>query len=74
MDVRTSIILLFLLVVLLSALGVAAFIWSTLGEVTISVHGILALVLGVGLSLAVGIGLMTLIFYSARNGYDEDIG
>ena len=36
-----------------------------------SVHGWIALVLGTVLSLAVGIGLMALVFYSSRRGYDE---
>jgi hypothetical protein len=36
-----------------------------------SVHGWIALSLGTFLSLAVGGGLMALVFYSARRGYDE---
>jgi len=33
--------------------------------------GYVALVLGVVFSLVVGIGLMALVFYSSRKGYDE---
>lgn len=33
--------------------------------------GVTALALGVGFSLVVGIGLMALVFYSSRKGYDE---
>src|SRR5262245_51454098 len=33
--------------------------------------GYVALVLGVGFSLVVGVGLMALVFYSSRKGYDE---
>ncbi len=36
-----------------------------------SMHGWIALSLGTFLSLAVGGGLMALVFYSARNGFDE---
>ena len=36
-----------------------------------SVHGWIALTLGTLLSLAVGGGLMALVFHSARAGYDE---
>ena len=38
-----------------------------------SVHGWVALSLGTFLSLAVGGGLMALVFYSARKGYDDRI-
>src|SRR5262249_55542479 len=36
-----------------------------------SVHGWIALTLGVLFSLIVGCGLMALVFYSSRRGYDE---
>ncbi|WP_395645040.1 hypothetical protein [Terricaulis sp.] len=38
-----------------------------------SVHGWIALTLGTVLSLVVGAGLMSLVFYSARKGYDDRI-
>ncbi|MBL8530420.1 MAG: hypothetical protein JNK94_01690 [Hyphomonadaceae bacterium] len=38
-----------------------------------SIHGWIALALGTFLSLAVGGGLMALVFYSARKGYDDRI-
>jgi hypothetical protein len=38
-----------------------------------SIHGWIALTLGTVLSLAVGGGLMALVFYSARKGYDDRI-
>lgn len=38
-----------------------------------SVHGWIALTLGTVLSLAVGGGLMALVFHSARQGYDDRI-
>ena len=37
----------------------------------ISVHGWIALTLGVLFSLIIGCGLMALVFYSSRRGYDE---
>ena len=49
-------------------------LWIGLGEVEISGHGIFALVLGVLLSLGLGIGLMFLVFYSSRHGHDDDAG
>ena len=38
---------------------------------SIGVHGWVALILGVIVSLAVGGGLMALVFVSSRRGYDE---
>jgi hypothetical protein len=38
-----------------------------------SIHGWIALALGTFLSLAVGGGLMALVFHSARKGYDDRI-
>jgi len=38
-----------------------------------SIHGWIALGLGTFLSLAVGGGLMALVFYSARKGYDDRV-
>jgi hypothetical protein len=38
-----------------------------------SIHGWIALTLGTVLSLALGGGLMALVFHSARRGYDDRI-
>ncbi len=49
-------------------------LWAVMGEVQISGHGMIALTIGVLLSLALGIGLMFLVFYSSRRGHDDDVG
>jgi hypothetical protein len=46
--------------------------WRIAGNAQMSVHGYVALGLGVGFSLLVGCGLMALAFYSSRHGYDDD--
>ena len=54
--------------------------WAGIGasdggaEVEMSIHGWLALGLGVVVTLAVGIGLMALVFYSSRKNYDDAAG
>jgi hypothetical protein len=53
----------------LLALGV--YTWQSLGAVEMSDNGYIALVLGVIGTLGLGGGLMTLLFYSQRHGYDE---
>jgi NADH:ubiquinone oxidoreductase subunit 5 (subunit L)/multisubunit Na+/H+ antiporter MnhA subunit len=45
--------------------------WQQIGAVEIGMHGWIALGLGAVLTFAVGAGLMALMFFSARRGYDE---
>jgi len=45
--------------------------WGIASDVQISTHGYIAMALGIVFSLIVGCGLMALIFYSNRHGYDE---
>jgi hypothetical protein len=45
--------------------------WSGIGDAGLDLNGWIALVLGVLATLALGIGLMTLVFVSNRRGYDE---
>ena len=63
------------IVVLLGLLGasagVALWAWQQLGEVEMSAHGLAALALGAVLTFALGAGLMALVFFSNRRGYDE---
>jgi purine-cytosine permease-like protein len=41
------------------------------GDAPMSPHGYIALAIGIVMSLIVGVGLMALVFYSHRKGYDE---
>lgn len=72
--VRTTVLVVSLLGLLAVTAGAAGFIWWELRDVELGFHGTLALILGVVLSLLVGVGLMTLVFYSARRGHDDSIG
>ena len=57
-------------VVLVLGFLIAA-LWIGIGDSDISGAGWLAMGLGVVVTLALGIGLMTLVFISSRRGYDE---
>jgi len=56
--------------VLLIGVLIAA-VWTGIGDSEISAAGWLAMGLGVIVTLALGIGLMALVFISNRRGYDQ---
>jgi hypothetical protein len=68
----------FLLVLplLLAILGLAVWwaisAWNSV-DVEMSIHGYIAMILGIVFSLVLGCGLMALMFYSSRHGYDDDV-
>jgi hypothetical protein len=68
---RSAIVVLFLAALLLVCAAVAYWAWQEVGEVAIGTHGWIALGLGAALTFLVGAGLMALMFFSARRGYDE---
>jgi hypothetical protein len=69
--VRSAFTLVVLLGLLGASVGVALWVWDEIGQVTIGMHGLIAIGLGAALTLLLGGGLMALMFFSARHGYDE---
>jgi len=61
-----------LLALLALSIWFAVTAWTRLGGDEIPLYGYVAIVGGVVFSLLVGGGLMALVFYSSRHGYDED--
>ncbi|WP_234826868.1 hypothetical protein [Rhodopseudomonas palustris] len=71
---RTSIgvwVMVLALLVLLGLAGFFAYQGLVIGDVEIPAQGYVAMAIGIALSLVIGIGLMVLVFYSSRRGYDE---
>ena len=65
-------IILIVLLSLLAATGVVIYFGWTRGNGTdVPTSGYAAMAFGVIISLAIGFGLMALLFYSSRKGYDE---
>jgi flagellar basal body-associated protein FliL len=65
-------IVLIVLLSLLVATGVVIYFgWTLANGADVPASGYAAMAFGVIISLAVGFGLMALIFYSSRKGYDE---
>lgn len=57
-----------------ASLWFAASSWTVLEGPPLPAVGYVAMALGVLFSLIVGGGLMALMFYSSRRGYDEGVG
>ncbi|MGE5148379.1 MAG: hypothetical protein ACM3N5_16630 [Candidatus Eiseniibacteriota bacterium] len=71
---RAGVLLAVVLAALLAfAIGITVYMWRSIGAVDISTDGVIALVFGVGFSLALGIGLMRLVYFSSRRGYDDNV-
>jgi hypothetical protein len=60
-----------LLALLAASVWYAVGFWSALESADMPPGIYLAMAGGIVFSLAVGIGLMTLVFYSSRHGYDD---
>ncbi|HXQ51124.1 MAG TPA: hypothetical protein VN802_08535 [Stellaceae bacterium] len=58
----------------LSMVAMAVYLWLSLGDVTMGAAGYLALIGGGVATLGLGAGLMGLVYYSNRHGYDERAG
>ena len=64
-------ILMVLLLLLVGTFAVIYFGWTLASGTDVPASGYVAMALGVIVSLGVGFGLMALLFYSSRKGYDE---
>lgn len=71
---RTEHILVLMVVAVLGAAAYAVWAWNfggADGGIQISNHGLAALTIGALGAMAIAGGLMFLVFFSARRGYDE---
>jgi hypothetical protein len=65
-------IILVVLLTLLAGTGFVVYVgWTLEDTIEVSAAGYVAMAFGVLFSMVVGCGLMALIFYSSRSGYDE---
>ena len=68
-----TLIIIALFALLALALWFAGTAWQRLGGDPIPLYGWIAIVGGAFFSLLIGGGLMGLVFYSSRHGYDDDV-
>ena len=60
-----------LLVILAASVWWAISLWTSVEGPPMPVSGYVAMWFGIALSLVIGCGLMVLMFYSSRHGYDD---
>ena len=70
---KNFVAILSLIAVLGISVAMAIYIWIELGDVEMSANGIIAMGLGVIISLVIGVGLMKLSYHSAKIGHDETV-
>jgi hypothetical protein len=78
MDRKTLLVVVTLIIFLIAAVGFSLNVWTSVGADadsgaggTMNGNGVAALVIGGIGSLVLGGGLMALVFFSARRGYDD---
>jgi hypothetical protein len=59
-----------LLALLAASIWFAVYAWTAIDGPPLPIEGKIAMGLGIVFSLIVGCGLMALVFYSSRHGYD----
>lgn len=60
-----------LLALLAIVIAAVAVLLVARGDPTVHVHMLIATALGIGLTVLLGTGLMSLVFLSSRSGHDE---
>jgi hypothetical protein len=68
---RKLLILIPLVALLAASIWFAIYSWTAIEGPPVPAEGRLAMGLGIVFSLIVGCGLMALVFYSSRRGYDD---
>jgi len=68
---RNLLIIIPLFVILAASVWWAVGLWTSVEGPPMPAGGYVAMWLGIGFSLVIGCGLMALVFYSSRLGYDE---
>jgi len=69
--IPAAILVIALFALLALSVWFAVYAWTHLGGDPVPAYGYVAIAGGVVISLVVGGGLMALVFYSSRHGYDD---
>ena len=70
---RTFLVIIPLVALLAASVWFALYAWTAIEGPPMPVEGHVAMWLGIVFSLVIGCGLMALVFYSSRRGYDDSV-
>jgi hypothetical protein len=62
------------LLIVFSLVFIGLYAWFSFGDMAMTAGGYIALALGSVGAIALAVGLMSLVFFSNRYGYDEQVG
>jgi uncharacterized membrane protein YiaA len=71
--VRRALLILALVALMAGTIVFALVLWTRLDGVEMSTNGYVALAIGAIVASLVGSGLMALVFFSSRKGYDDRV-
>jgi hypothetical protein len=71
---RKYLVIVPLVALLVASVYFATSLWRGIEGPAMPTEGVVAMSLGIVFSLIVGCGLMALVFYSSRRGYDDAVG
>ncbi|HWI27969.1 MAG TPA: hypothetical protein VN668_13430 [Stellaceae bacterium] len=67
-------LIVFAAIIVAALLAIGVYTWRSLGPVEMDFNGYVALILGALGTIGLGCGLMALVFFSHRHGYDDQVG
>ena len=70
---KKKIIIFIFILVLLMSIFFSFRLWFNMDFIDISTNGVIAITFCIIVSLILGIGLMTLVFFSSRFGFDDQV-
>ena len=70
---NSVILIVILLSILLAVIFFAISLWLKMSNIQISDNGVMAIFTGAFFTILLGIGLMSLTFFSSRSGIDEQV-
>jgi hypothetical protein len=70
-DIKWPVLFSVLCTAIVAAVLLALWLSGVFGEMGLSLHGTIALFIGVTLTIFLGVGLMALVFHSGRSHHDE---
>jgi hypothetical protein len=62
------------LLIVASLVAIGLYAWFSFADAAMTTSGYIALALGIIATMALAIGLMSLVFFSNRYGYDDEVG